>query len=107
MKELITIEQMNHLMQAMIIIAPIIGLIIGAIVKNVKAWALGGLAIGVGNFILWTVYSAITNKLGLDTVLNLAVNLGLFIGLGAIVGLIVNRRWARTSPAGENESPEA
>jgi lipopolysaccharide export LptBFGC system permease protein LptF len=89
MKELITIEQMNHLMMAFIVIAPVVGLVIGAIVKNVKAYGLGGLAIGVGNYILWTVYSAITNKLGLDTVANLAVNLGLFIVIGVVVGIVI------------------
>ena len=92
MKELITIEQMNHLMLAVIFIAPVIGLIIGAVVKNVKAWALGGLAIGVGNYVLWTVYSAITNRLGLDTVVNLAVNLGLFIAVGIVIGIVIGKR---------------
>ena len=91
MKELITIQQMNHLMLAVIVIAPVVGLLIGAVVKNVKAYALGGLAIGVGNYVLWTVYSAITNKLGLDTVVNLAVNLGLFIVIGVVVGIVIGK----------------
>ena len=88
MKELITIEQMNHLMMAMIVVAPVVGLVIGAIVKNVKAYLIGGVIIGVGNYVLWMVYSAITNKLGLDTVVNLAVILGLFIAVGVVVGIV-------------------
>jgi len=91
MKELITIEQMNRLMLVVLIVAPVIGLILGAIAKRVKAYFLAGLAIGIGNFVLWTVYSAITNRLGLDTVVNLAVNLGLFIVVGVIVGVVLGR----------------
>jgi len=101
LKELITIEQTNHLMMAVIVIAPVVGLLIGAIVKNVKAYAIGGLAIGVGNYVLWMVYSAITNKLGLDTVVNLAVNLVLFIVVGVVVGIVIGKK--QSKPEGSKE----
>jgi hypothetical protein len=91
MKELITIEQANHLMLAILIVAPVIGLIVGLLVKQVKPYALWGLAIGVGNYVMWTVYSAITNHLGLDTVKNLLVNLTLFIVVGIVAGILVGR----------------
>jgi hypothetical protein len=95
MKELITVEQMNHIVLALLVAAPVIGLILGAVAKRVKMYLLAGLAIGVGNYILWTIYSAITNRLGLDTVVNLAVNLGLFIVVGVIVGIVLGKMSAR------------
>lgn len=95
MKELITIEQMNHLMLALIVVAPLVGVILGAIAKRVKTYSLVGLAIGVGNYVLWTVYSAITNRLGLDTVLNLSVNLTLFIVVGVVIGVVAGRVGAK------------
>lgn len=95
MKELITIEEMNHLMLAVLVAAPVIGLILGAIARRVRMYGLAGLAIGTGNFLLWKIYSAITDRLGLDTVLNLAVNLGLFIVVGVVVGVVLGRMGSR------------
>ncbi len=88
MKELITIHQANALMWAVLVIAPVVGLVIGNRLKDAKAGLLGGLAVGGGNIVLWRVYNAITDQLGLDTVKNLLVNLVLFIGIGLILGLI-------------------
>jgi hypothetical protein len=100
MKELITIEQMNRLMLLVLVAAPVIGIVCGVIAKRLKTYGLAGLAIGVGNYVLWTVYSAITNKLGLDTVVNLAVNLALFVAVGVVVGIVLGRK-ASKSNAGD------
>lgn len=91
MHELITIEQANRLMMALIVIAPVIGALCGLAVKRVKAGALVGLALGVGNYALWKIYNAITDYLGLDTVKNLAVNVTLFVVVGIVIGLVVAR----------------
>ena len=87
MKELITLHQTNMLMIALAIIAPLVGLLWGAIIKQTVRGGVIGLLIGVGNLALWGVYNLITNKLGLDTVLNLGVNLVLFIVIGILIGL--------------------
>jgi drug/metabolite transporter (DMT)-like permease len=95
MKELITLDQANQLMLAALVIIPIIGLIIGFVAKRIKAGVAWGLAVGIGNLVLWKVYNAITDRLGLDTVKNLLVNLALFIVVGLAVGLasgLVSRR---------------
>ena len=89
MKELITIEQANRLMLALIVVAPILGALWGLAVRKVRTGALAGLAIGVGNFAMWHIYNAITNNLGLDTVKNLVINLGMFICLGILIGSCV------------------
>lgn len=91
MKELITIHQANLLMLALLIAAPVIGVLWGAAVKNVKRGAAIGLLVGGGNYALWTVYNAITDRLGLDTVKNLMTNLALFIVVGAAAGFAAAR----------------
>ena len=49
------------------------------------ALLVGGGPVLVG--LLWRVYNALTDRIGLDTVANLAVNLGLFIVVGAGCGV--------------------
>ena len=88
MKELITLDQANRLMLALIVIAPVVGTLIGLALKRVRACGLAGLAIGIGNYALWRVYNAITDQLGLDSVKNLVVNLVLFAVVGVAFGLI-------------------
>ncbi len=89
MKELIDPHQAQLLMLGVLVAAPLVGLAWGFFVKRILRGLLLGLAVGAGNFALWTVYNAITDRLGLDTVKNLLVNLGLFIGLGIIIGIVV------------------
>lgn len=96
-KELISLPQAQMLMVFVLIAAPVIGLAWGLIKKRVAAGAIVGLLIGVGNFALWTVYQRITETLGLDTVKNLLVNLGLFITLGIFIGIGAGAYAAKTN----------
>lgn len=107
MKELIDPHQAHLLMLAVLVFAPIIGLVWGLAVKRVGAGLVIGLLVGAGNFALWTQYNAITEKLGLDTVKNLLVNLGLFVGIGILIGLgagllAARQRSSQNSQGGEN-----
>ena len=77
------------LMLAVLVLAPFIGLAWGARAKRLGIGLLVGALVGAGNYALWTVYNAITDKLGLDTVANLLVNLGLFLILGTVAGAVV------------------
>ncbi len=86
MKELINAHQSHLLMLTVLVLAPLLGLAWGVWAMRLGRGVGTGLAVGVGNFLLWTLYNAITAKLGLDTVKNLLVNLGLFVGLGLLVG---------------------
>ncbi len=88
MKELITFEQANKLMYIVLLAAPVIGLIWGVATKRVKHGFIAGVLIGLANLAMWTVYNNITDKLGLDTVKNLLVNLALFIAVGLIAGMV-------------------
>lgn len=76
-------------MLAVLVLAPLVGLIWGARTKRVGLGLLIGALVGAGNYALWTVYNAITDKLGLDTVANLLVNLGLFLVIGTVAGAVV------------------
>ncbi len=91
MKELISLPQANHAMLALLVIAPIIGAIWGAFTKQLVRGIVYGVVIGFGNLALWNIYNAITDRLGLDTVKNLLVNLGLFVAIGAIAGYLIGR----------------
>ncbi len=87
MKELIDARQAQMLMWGVLLLAPIVGLVWGALAKRVRRGLLVGLLVGAGNFLLWTVYNRITENLGLDTVKNLLVNLGLFLVVGVVAGI--------------------
>jgi hypothetical protein len=95
MKELITLDQANRLMLALLIAAPVIGLIVGLVRKRASSGFLIGLGIGIANYALWTMYSALTGRLGLDTVKNLVLNLALFVVFGVLVGSCI--AWYQTS----------
>jgi len=95
MRELVTIEQMDRLFLMLAVAAPIVGAAIGGAL-GAKCGNAGrgfgkGLLVGLlgpANLILWKIYNALTDRMGLDTVKNLLVQLGLFITLGVVAGLI-------------------
>ncbi len=80
-------------MVAVLIVCPLLGLAWGALRKRAGRGLALGILVGAGNFALWTVYNRITDRLGLDTVKNLLVNLALFAAVGIAVGLEA-ARWA-------------
>ena len=104
--ELITQGQANALFGGLfalgVVLAPIAFLIArrrgGDGLLAALLW--GGPLVLVGG-VLWPVYNAITIRLGLDTVANLLTNLGLFVMVGALMG--VGWAWlvARRQPAAD------
>jgi drug/metabolite transporter (DMT)-like permease len=91
MTELISLNTANHIILAVLIAAPLIGLLWGVLAKQVKRGLAYGCVLGVGNYVMWTVYNAITSSLGLDTVKNLLVNLTLFVFVGIAAGIAIAR----------------
>ena len=92
-------------MLAVLVLASLVGLAWGARAKRVGIGLLVGALAGGGNYALWTVYNAITEKLGLDTVANLLVNLGLFLVVGTVAGAVAGGlagRGRRSVQGGEN-----
>jgi hypothetical protein len=96
MRELISIEAVERLFLAAALGGPLVGLLVGAAVglrrRAVSRGAARGLllgALGTANWALWRMYSALTDHFGLDSVLNLLLNLGIFLVLGAAAGLVI------------------
>lgn len=94
-RELISMHAINQLFMLLAWLLPLIGLVIGAGIgtarKRIRFYAGIGLLIGfIGplNWLLWRFYNGITNRMGLDTVRNLIVNLLIFAGIGLLGGLI-------------------
>ena len=101
MKELIDPHKAHLLMLGVLVLAPLVGLAWGASAKRLLPGLVIGLLIGVGNYALWTVYNAITDRLGLDTVKNLVVNLVLFVALGCGIGAAAGLYQRRKLDSGE------
>lgn len=110
MKELITRPQADALFIALliagIVAAPIAGTIAKRRGRDGMLWALavGGPPVLVG--LLWRVYSGITDRLGLDTVRNLAVNFALFVVVGGLCGFAWGMLAARGRGEGAAANPE-
>lgn len=85
-------------MLGVLVLAPLAGLAWGFAVKRLPFGLAIGILVGIGNYTLWTAYNAITQKLGLDTVTNLLVNLGLFVVIGVVVGIGAGIYAARKEP---------
>ncbi len=110
MREIVTREQVEHWFLLLALVAPVVGAALGALGGGLKgrvgAGAAKGFLIGlVGpvNLLLWKIYNGITDRLGLDSVKNLVVNLALFIGLGIGAGLIAGFLYRRGMPHGPDE----
>src|SRR5437870_943734 len=103
MREIVTMQQVELAFRALAIVAPLVGALIGTLVgyrtgrtERVKSGAVSGILIGLlgpVNYLLWKIYNGITDRLGLDSVKNLLINLALFIILGVAAGLISARYW--------------
>ncbi len=105
LNEIVSVAAVSRLFVWLAIALPIVGAGVGAVWAarkgSVRTGLLRGLTIGlIGplNLVLWRVYNAITDRNGLDTVSNLAINLGLFVLVGAALGLVFGRS-AREEPA--------
>ena len=91
-------NQMNSFMLLGALLLPIIGAIYGFVsakkaVDRRDAWRNGILIglLGPVAWVLWKVYNAITERLGLDSVKNLVVNIVLFVAIGVGAGLLLSR----------------
>lgn len=98
MKELIDLHQSHLLMLGVLVLAPAAGIIWGFVSKRLPLGLAVGVLAGAGNYALWTVFNAVTQKLGLDTVANLLVNLGLFVVIGVVLGIGAGIYMARKQP---------
>lgn len=104
MREIVTVEQVQRLFLLLAVLAPLFGAALGAAIgarqRRPGPGARTGLLIGMAgptNLALWMLYNAITDRLGLDTVKNVLVNLAVF----ALIGLAAGVAWARRMQPGQ------
>jgi len=111
MKELVTVEQVEHAIRIAAVGIPAAGLLVGMLVgaarRRLKAGVGIGLACGAAGpaiWVTWRAYNAVAERYGLDSVRGLVVNIALFTCIGVGVGLAVGyaARVRRTqSPEGK------
>ena len=100
MKELIAPESVEKALLFVAVCGPLVGMVVGAVLgahekraaPRIMAGALIG-GLGTVVFGMWHVYGAITDRLGLDSLANLGVQLGLFAVFGAALGFAMFGIW--------------
>lgn len=114
MREIVSVEQVQRLFLLLAVALPILGVAVGAGLGarrgQLRRCALQGLligALGPVNLVLWFVYNRITDRLGLDTVKNLLVNLALFVTLGIVAGLVAGSIVRKNQRVEEPPEPAA
>jgi hypothetical protein len=110
MRELVDLATVGRLFVLAAVLLPVLGTAAGAALGARRGepgrFALFGLAAGLLgplNLLLWRVYNAITDRLGLDTVRNLVVNLIVFVTAGLVIGFAVGIL-ARRDGSGKEQS---
>lgn len=95
MKELISEQQFNHIVNLLAIGGPAAGIIIGFVMSRIRRSGLADIirgaavgALGIANWILWKVYESITAQFGLSSTRNLLIQLGVFIVIGITIGIV-------------------
>jgi hypothetical protein len=114
MREIITLDEANRLFLILAVAVPVVCVALGAL-AGARRGALGrgamnGLLIGLlgpANLALWKIYNLITDRLGLDTVKNLLINLGLFIALGIIAGIVIGHFASRRASTLALDTPDS
>jgi|GEM_PF-1062900 hypothetical protein len=94
MKELIPPQSAEKWLLFIAVAGPLAGLILGTLIGAhercaARKMVAGALIGGIGSLVygLWILYNMITDALGLDSVANLCLQLGMFAVLGAAVGV--------------------
>lgn len=110
LREIVDVAAVGRLFLLLAVLLPIAGALVGAILGARRRDLRRGLRIGltVGllgplNWGMWHVYNALTERNGLDTVRNVFVNLALFVGVGAILGVGIGLALRRSGPAEREE----
>lgn len=101
MREIVTVAQVEGLFRVLAVGGPLLGAMVGILMgrtrRSVGRYGLAGLSIGLLaslNYGVWRLYLAISDRLGMDAVVNLLVNLGLFVAMGCVGGVLYGR-WHR------------
>ena len=98
--EIVDLQTVERLFAVLAVLMPILGLVFGRLWGSrngqIALGTMRGLLVGLigtANWLLWRVYNGITDRNGLDTVRNLAINAIVFVVAGILLGLVVRRFW--------------
>ncbi len=98
MREIVDIDAVGRLFAVLAVVLPLVGTVVGALWGGkhgaVRRGALIGFAVGclgIVNWLMWTLYNALTKQNGLDSVRNVVVNLILFVAVGLGIGVLAGR----------------
>ena len=114
LREIVDAAQIGRIFALCAILLPVCGLLLGAWFgkrrQQMQRGAITGLLIGLLgplNWLMWRIYNAITDAVGLDRVSNLAINLLLFLIVGALIGIGAGMVRHRFHPSAESEAPDS
>lgn len=91
MNEIISLNTIETLFISLAVALPVVGLLIGVWRKRVLV-GFGWGMVGPINYLLWKMYNALTNHFGLDTMVNLYLNLAIFAVLGLTAGFVIGMK---------------
>jgi len=98
MQEIVSVDGVTRLFVVLAIVSPVLGMLVTGVMiaRRAARWEARrwGLLVGLcgpGNWLLWKLYNALTERNGLDTVRNFAINLAVFLLIGLVLGLALNR----------------
>lgn len=111
MRELVTREQVETAFRILAVAGPLLGAVGGLLYGQLRRRSalVSGLllgCIGTLNYGLWRLYLAVTDRYGMDRVSTLLVNLGVFVVLGACVGVMYWYLAGRSGATHHAEEPQ-
>jgi len=104
--ELVTLAQANAAVAVLVVLGLLAAPVAALLARRrgndplLAGLTIGGPPVLVG--LMWLVYNAVTDSLGLDRIVNLVVNLILFVFVGALAGVFWSWLVARRAPAARN-----
>lgn len=94
-RELVSPETVERAFWIAAAVGPVIGLFVGGTIgyikRSTKRGLIGGFLLGLLTYVvygMWRIFNVVTDKLGLDSVANLVVELFLFAAVGMLIGAI-------------------
>jgi len=114
MREIVSVEGIGRIWIILAVLSPLVGFVVGVFRRSGGLDRVGAPRIGIciglvgpANWLLWKLYNALTDRNGLDTVRNFAVNLAVFLTIGLAIGVVAGRIHRPDPEATGPDTPQA